>query len=151
MNQITIVLSKEALDTLFPVGTEARIQFANSAVKAFCEQQIKPGHMGDAVRQQVQKVRVEIVQEVLKDIGAIHTHRGVAFTDDFKAKLAAAAMEQVNETMKAAIKEAAQNAISIAQVQASASVKDHLRLEANKAVREAVSQAVAATLAVAPK
>jgi hypothetical protein len=151
MNQTTIVLSKEALDALFPVGSEARIQFANSAVKAFCEQQIKPSHMGDVVNLQIQKVRGDIVQEVLKDIGAIHTHRGIAFTDDFKAKLRAAAMVQMDEVMKEAIRESAKGALLTAQAQVSASVKDQVRLEANKAVREAVNQAVTAALTVAPK
>lgn len=151
MTNTTIVLSKEALDALFPVGSEARIQFANSAVRAFCEQQIKPSHMGDVVNLQIQKARGEIVQEVLKDMGAIHTYRGIAFTDDFKAKLRAAAMEQMTEVIKDAVKEAAKDAIEEAQAKVSVQVKDYLRLEANKAVREAVGQAVTAVLTVAPK
>ena len=146
MNQTTIVLSKEALDALFPAGTKARIQFANSAVRAFCEQQIKPSHMGDVVNLQIQKVRGDIVQEVLKNIGAIHTHRGIAFTDDFKAKLRAAVMEQMTEVIKEAVNEAVKDAVEAAQAQSS----DQMRLEANKAVREAIRQAVAAALPVEP-
>jgi hypothetical protein len=151
MNQTTIVLSKEALDALFPVGTEARIQFATSAVKAFCEQQIKPTQVGKDLEVLVARHRKDVVADVLVKLGAIHTHQGIAFTDAFKAKLRAAAEEQMNAVMKEAVKEAAHGAVQTAQAQASVHVKDQMRLEANKAVREAIGQAVAAALTVAPK
>lgn len=66
MSNITIVLNKEAVDALFPEGSEARLQLAHSAIQSVVKNVVKPTQISAELLAIVERHVEQAKQEVLK-------------------------------------------------------------------------------------
>lgn len=76
MSDVTIVLNKEALDALFPEGSEARLKLASSAMKAFLNSAVKPTQISDSITNLITSHVNAAKEEALREIGFIENWAG---------------------------------------------------------------------------
>lgn len=150
MSNTTIVLNKEAMNALFPEGSEARLQLATSAIKAFAESSIKPAMISDKILAIIDEQRKAVTHEVLKELGVTASWGGTSFRQDFLDKLKNEAANSVSAAITASIKPMVERAQAQLQEQIERTLQSRMQSDVNKMVSAAVSNAVNATLALKP-
>lgn len=78
----TIVLNKDAVNALFPEGTEIRVEVAKGAVKSLIDATIKPGMVTDEVFDQLMLAKRQLITELLDSNYGITKDRYGKFSID---------------------------------------------------------------------
>ena len=145
----TIVLNKEALNALFPEGSESRVQLATSAIKAMAESTIKPTHISEAVLKLIDAAKNAAVTDVLKAHGVTHHYSGARhhFSDDFKRSLRVELTAQLAGMMKTEAQAAIKEAMEGIPIAIANTLHTLLNAEINRQVGDKLKIAVAAALA----
>lgn len=144
----TIVLNKEALNALFPEGSEARVQLATSAIKSLATSTIKPTYVSDAVIKLIDEARSSAVADVLKGHGVTAHYSGGRhiFSDDFKRSLRTELTGQLAGMMKTEAQAAIKNAMEDVPAAIATTLHNLLNAEINRQVGDKLKTAVAAAL-----
>lgn len=147
-NGATIVLNKDAMNALFPEGSEARIKLASSAVKAMAEQSIKPGAIGAGVVEIIEEQRDKAVQQALAALHIGSRWDDFQLSDKFKETLRHNARVEVERQVNEAITKAVADIREQIEARVESIVNARIHDAVNKKVAEAVKKAVDAALAV---
>lgn len=93
----TIILHNDAIQALFPEGTEARVKLQDTVLGLLARQMIKHPTMAPKITEAIDLARKDVANEVLNELGVCLTSefRGVS-----KYALSASARESIEETVK---------------------------------------------------
>ena len=72
----TIILNKEAVDTLFPEGTEARVQLQQSVLEQLVKQSIKAPNIASEVQVEITRAQENLRASCLMQLGVAPTRCG---------------------------------------------------------------------------
>lgn len=142
MSNVTLVLNADAMDALFPKGSEARLVLATAAIKKMAETAIKPTMVSDGVMAVIEKQRKLAVVEVLK---SLHDYNGwgkVDLNERFTHELKQQATVAVNAACSAAINEAVSNALDGVVYRVENMLLKRITAATTTKVNEAVQQIV---------
>lgn len=141
MSEVTLVLNKDAMDALFPEGSEARLILATAAIKKMAETAIKPTMVSAEVMAVIEKQRKQAVEEVLQ----MHGCKGWSkfeFKHEFLNELRQQATAAVNGACSAAIDQAVTNAMDSIVTRVDNMLMKRVTAATNTKVSEAVQQIV---------
>lgn len=110
----TIILNTEAVQALFPEGSEARVKLQDTVLRKIAEQHLKNAGIGDLAPQlrtelnraleELQRARSRAINEALNGQG-FRTDWGVQLNVETKAAITSAVKEAVGAQISAAIRE----------------------------------------------
>lgn len=105
-----IVLGHEAINALFPEGSEARIELQRHVMQCFVQQHLKASAVTKEVRDLVDVAKRDAVKEAARELGIGSSWGSVTLSDDFKRKLRDLARDAHSEAAREAMREAANQA-----------------------------------------
>lgn len=149
---IQLRLDAAALATLFPEGSQARVDLQQAVVAEFAKKHIKPSAAG--LQAMVDKARVEAVAEVMKELGltrGAYSSNPVKLSDGVKYEIDQAARSAVREHSRERIEDYAKSAAATiahdAKVLVSRLVDDEIRASIRAKVQEASNAVLGVTKA----
>lgn len=116
---LKLTLTPQALEALFPPGTEARVQLTTAVVAAFVRKNLNDRAFGDEVLAQLRRAREEtmaaiknakeeMVKKVLADQGVTQNSWGqIELKNEAKAVISSATRTALHETINGAVSEKA--------------------------------------------
>lgn len=142
MSEVTLVLNKDAMDALFPEGSEARLILATAAIKKMAETAIKPTMVSAEVMAVIEKQRKQAVDEVLQSIYGYKGWGKFDLKHEFLNELRQQATAAVNGACSAAIDQAVTNAMDSIVTRVDNMLMKRVTAATNTKVSEAVQQIV---------
>lgn len=103
MSAVQLKLNSEAVATLFPEGTPARVELQNAVVAEFLRKNIKPQLLQDNLQSQIDRQVKDATKEALKDLGVVTTWASLDLTQKFKNDLQSRVRDSVDAITRDAI------------------------------------------------
>src|ERR1035437_10000265 len=123
---ITIKLDTPAMNTLFPEGSEARVELQKAVLANFCASALKPSWLGEAVTRTVAIAKDAAIREVLSEIGIVQKYGSLTIPDSLRLRFKDEARSAVHECVAPLIKEAV--------LERTATLGDGVRFEVSRMV-----------------
>jgi hypothetical protein len=158
MNQpIKLQLNAEAIEALFPEGTQARIELQNAVVAEFTRKHLRDKALGDNVQAQIERARADaldavkraksaVVDQALTEIGAGKNYNGVYLSDTMKREIAEQARRAVRDEIAKDVTEHVQAAAANLKAQITESAQSAVSRLLDTEIRAAVKARVAAVV-----
>ena len=151
MSGVTIVLNKDAMNALFPEGTEARLVLSSAAVKAMAEQHIKPAHVGKEVMEIITDAHSRAVTEALRSAGISTYGRHASVSGEIQKQIKVVVREEIDKTIDAAVKEAVGPAVANISARLEEMITRRTQTEVNTIVSKSMKAAIEAAMNLQPK
>lgn len=136
---VSIHLDVQALNALFPEGSEARAQLARGVIENFIRNNLKPQSLGQEVRDLIEKARKEAVTEALRTLGVSQSWGGgVSLSDSFTRKLREQATESIQAEITKEVDRVRAEVIGRIDMRLESSLRGTLDDRIQRAVRERV-------------
>jgi len=134
---IQLKLDGKAVASLFPEGSEARIQLSNAVVAEVLSKHLKPQYIGDAVERQIFEAKTSAITEVLSKMGVQSKWGNISLSEEFRKTL----HELIAKTVKGRIDQAIHEHVTSEETKAWLNRRVEYAIEQrfNRALDEAVS------------
>lgn len=108
-NQILLRLNSEAIASLFPDGTQARVDLQSAVIAEFARKHIKPMTIGEEAAKQIRAARTSALEAIEKAEEDMHrkvlADQGVQITRGGRVELSNEAKAFLNDAVRQAIRE----------------------------------------------
>lgn len=114
-NQLLLRLNSQALNDLFPEGSQARVNLQQAVVAEFVSKNIKPKNFGEDIQQQIESAtedvkktingaKVSVTNAMLKELGVVKGGWGeIVLNDEIKQKINDAVKQTIDMQVQSAI------------------------------------------------
>lgn len=137
---IELKLDTNALESLFPAGSEARVNLQKAVIANFIRAHVKPSFVTAEVEKLVKEAQTEAVKQVLAEMGLRpHWNGTTTLSDTAKREIELQARRALEPMVDTAVKAGVRAAAELIEPR----IKQHVEYETNINIKRAVSDHVA--------
>lgn len=155
---IRLHLDTNAVDALFPEGTQARVELQQAVIAEIIRRKIKPGALGESVAAQIERARsdaldaierakAEMADKVLRDQGVTKDHWGcIELKNEAKATIDEAARQAIRDEIEKAIREQVKSQVEKLKFEITVRTEGAISRMIDSEIRNAVKARIAAVM-----